>query len=1040
MGMRRRPMLFSTVSSLRSVRARSTLAGLALLLLLAAVAGVSLWRAQSDRAARNSLEQRASAVAALESARAQIYSTATFTAISVFVDDPKPFVDQFRQGQAATAKSLQDAHDAMIAAEGSGSSAVIDDLSGQVKTLFANADAIMTAFLTADRDARVAMAQDYQKQAWPEAAAAIAKMQQLEQEQAAKLAAEKAAADSASKNTLALLITFSVAAFLTACAALSMLHVSITRPLTALRASARAVTSGDLEARATESGPEEVASVARDFNEMTQALLNRTEKLVQSEQQFRDVLEVSRDLVYKLNMETRTYDYISPSASDLLGFTPEEVAAMGLAGIRERFHPEDRERFRTFPRDLPEGGDEHRMAQAIEYRWKCRDGEYRWLSDNRAIVRDEDGKVLAVVGTVRDITSRRQAEEALRQSEEKFRSLSASVPVGVYSTDLDGKFIYVNEHLADTHGVRPEELLGRIWSTDIHPDDRRAAVTAALEAGRELRTFSSEHRIVRPDGTTRWIRVASSPLMSAEGTPLNYVGVAEDVTERRRAEDALRESEERFRTLSAAAPVGIFSTDPRGKFIYVNEHLLETYGLRLEETLGRAWTKNIHPDDRQATFEEALKAGREKRKFSWEYRVVTPGGGVRWVRSVASPILSRDGSLVSYVGAAEDVTEQKQADAALRESEERFRTLSASAPIGIFLSDVRGNAVYSNENAWALIGGTSEDGLGHVWNDYIHPDDREAVMAEGAAALADRRKFSMEYRILTKDGEERWVHTTIIAIRSPEGIVTGYLGTIEDVTDRKRAEEEMANRLKMESAVAQASNLLAGSDDADVVLNVALPILAEAFSAERAVVFVARGKDRVDAVSTWRAPGIPKIDNLHDLEIAAFPWLSNKLARGEPVIVPDVSALPPEAGREKEYWEANGNRSMLAFPVTSRGRSIGCVIFHNTKSTRPWRDEDVQLLRLASESISSFFQRRRAAGQRREAYASVVLLLAVAAEARDPYTESHLQRIKGFSEAIASELGLEPQQIKEIGLASLLHDLGKMRVPDAILAKPGPLS
>ena len=131
---------------------------------------------------------------------------------------------------------------------------------------------------------------------------------------------------------------------------------------------------------------------------------------------------------------------------------------------------------------------------------------------------------------------------------------------------------------------------------------------------------------------------------------------------------------------------------------------------------------------------------------------------------------------------------------------------------------------------------------------------------------------------------------------------------------------------------------------------------------------------------------------------------------------------------------------MLAFPVTSRGRSIGCVIFHSTKSTRPWREEDVRLLRLASESISSFFQRRRAREEKRNAYESVVLLLAVAAEARDPYTESHLQRIRGYSEAIASELGLSPEEVGDMGLASLLHDLGKMRVPDAILTKPGPLS
>jgi PAS domain S-box-containing protein len=631
-----------------------------LLFVLAGVAAVALWRAHSEQSARRSLERRAFAVAALEGARAQIFLTATFSAISVFADDPGPFVDQYHKGRAAAYQSLQEARDKLTAAGGPDDSVALDELVGEADRLFQDADRIVDSFLTGDRDTRVETGQQYLQQLWPAASTAIVSLEQMAQEQEAKLISERAAADRTSQTTLALLITFSAFAFLTASVALLSLFRSVARPLAALRASARAVTSGNLNARAKVSGPEEVASLAHDFNEMTEALLDRTVRLQQSERRFRDVLDVSRDLVYKLNLQTRTYDYVSPSAVQLLGFTPQEITAMGVEEVRKRFHPEDRARFRASPADPPDDTVEDRMAPAIEYRWQCRDGEYRWFSDDRAFVRDDDGRLLAVVGTVHDITNRKAAEDALRQSEEKFRTLSASAPIGIFSTDPQGKFIYANQHLLDALGLRLEEVLGRGWSRNVHPDDRPAAIEEALKAGSELRTFSWEYRIVKPGGEVRWVRTVSSPILSRDGSFVSYVGVAADITEEKRAADALHESEEKFRTLSASAPIGIFSTDPQGNFIYANQHLLDTFGLRLEELLGRGWIKNVHPDDRQAAVEESLKARSELRTFSWEYRILRAGGEVRWVRTVANPILSKDGSPVSYVGAGEDITEEKR--------------------------------------------------------------------------------------------------------------------------------------------------------------------------------------------------------------------------------------------------------------------------------------------------------------------------------------------------------------------------------------------
>jgi PAS domain S-box-containing protein len=510
------------------------------------------------------------ALSALESNRAQLFLTGTLAAVAVFADDPAPIVDQYRQGRAAVTKGIQDARDRLAAAGGPDEAAPMDAIGREAEQLWGEVDVVMASFATSSREARLETAVQTEEQMWPHAVGMIAELEQLAQEQEAKLTSERAAADRTSATTLALLITFSAFAFLTASVALFTLFRSVARPLAALRASAREITSGNLEARANVSGPEEMTSLARDFNEMTETLLDRTARLQQSERRFRDVLEVSRDLIYKLNLETRTYDYVSPSAVQLVGFTPREVTAMGLDEVRKRFHPGDRKRFGSFSSDLPGSTAEDRTAPAIEYRWLCKDGEYRWFSDDRAFVRDEDGKVLAVVGTVRDITNRKAAEDALRQSEEKFRTLSGSAPVGIFLTDPQGKFMYANEHLLSTLGLRLEEALGRGWSRNVHPDDRQAAVEEALKAGSELRSFSWEYRIVRPGGEARWVRTVSSPILSTDGSFVSYVGACADITEQKRIEeDKQRAFEDTVMLLAVAAE----ARDP-----YTENHLLRIRG------------------------------------------------------------------------------------------------------------------------------------------------------------------------------------------------------------------------------------------------------------------------------------------------------------------------------------------------------------------------------------------------------------------------------------------------------------------------------
>ena len=774
------------VFSLKSIRGRSILAGLALLLLLAGVGAVSVWRIQGERSARASLERRAVALTALQAQRAQVFTIGTYTAMSALADDPSYFVDQYHQTEVATEEVIQNTLDS-VAATGDDVSKLSEMQAGAEK-LLQDADPILASFSGASAEERRALTQEAMNTMWPQAAPMVVELGQAIQEQQSKLSAEQQAANRGSAQTLALLIALSTLAFVVAAGILVTFILTLVRPLASLQASARAIISGDLQARAPESGPDEVVSVARDMNEMTQALLDRTETLVKSEQRFRDVLDISRDVVYKLNMDTRTYDYISPSASELLGFTPEEVVEMGLDGVWAGFHPDDSAALGTFSGDSPAGLGKGRETPSIEYRWRFKDGDYRWLSDDRAFVRDDDGNVRAVVGTIRDITQRKAAEEALRKSEERFRSLSASAPVGIFLMDDKGQVLYTNERLQAISGV------------------------------------------------------------SGQGGSVNELALA------------------------------------------------------------------------------------------------------------------------------------------------------------------------------------------------VHPDDREQLLAEWTNAEAERREFTAEYRIRTPAEETRWVRMHASRLAASGTGAGGIVGTVEDITSQKTAEEDMRHRIEVESAVAHASNLLASSEDLDTALNLTMRILGASFGADRARIFALEGKTRMHCIGEWCAPDANEAKNLYDFDAVAFPWSTRIMLQGEPIIVNDVAKMPPEAAAEKSLWESLSIQSIVAVPLTSGGRITGTIMLDTSCNTCVWREEDVRLLRLAAESISSFIDRQRAGEERHQAYESIIFLLATAAEARDPYTGNHLQRVRGYTESIALELGLSQEEAAEIGLVALLHDLGKIRVPDSILIKPGPLS
>jgi PAS domain S-box-containing protein len=290
-------------------------------------------------------------------------------------------------------------------------------------------------------------------------------------------------------------------------------------------------------------------TMASDITERHRA----EEALRETENRFREVLNASSDIICRINLVDYACEYVSPAVLPMTGFTQEEFAALGIRNFRHRFHPDDWRQYKRSIGDLIAGSDQ--AARHHEYRWLCKDGQYRWFADSLAVIRDENGRPATLIAVVRDTTERREAEEALRESEMRFRELSACSPVGVFRTDAEGNTLYTNERLREITGLSEEENMGTGWASVVHPEDREAAMlrrSIAIAAGKE---YFLEFRLKTQQRGITWVRVHSRPVFSSDGRHIGQVGTVEDITEHKAAEERerrLQQQEARTRELRAA--------------------------------------------------------------------------------------------------------------------------------------------------------------------------------------------------------------------------------------------------------------------------------------------------------------------------------------------------------------------------------------------------------------------------------------------------------------------------------------------------------
>jgi PAS domain S-box-containing protein len=437
-------------------------------------------------------------------------------------------------------------------------------------------------------------------------------------------------------------------------------------------------------------------------------------------------------------------------------------------------------------------------GERVEYETQVKYPETgrRWIHVVYVPTKALDRTVDGWIGVIADVTERREAEERLRRSEERFRATFFQAAVGIAQTSIDGQWLLLNDRFCEILGYSREELREKTFVDITHSDDREAYLNATrkLIAG-EISSWSSQTRYIRKDGLTVWARIFVSLVGDQHNEALYFVAVVEDITDRVRAQEKLRESEARYRALVSASSDVIYRMSPdwtEMRYLRGKDFITDT------ETPSSAWLqKYIHPEDQPPVVAAINRAVSAKSLFKLEHRVLRKDGTLGWTSSRAIPMLNAAGEIVEWFGTAKDITERKRAEEKLRESEARFRNMADAAPVMIWVSGPDKGCIFFNKVWLDFTGRTMEQESGNGWTEGVHPDDRGRCLAIYSASFEARRSFRMEYRLRRGDGEYRWLLDNGVPRFAVGRVFEGYIGSCIDITERKY-EERLREELQRE--------------------------------------------------------------------------------------------------------------------------------------------------------------------------------------------------------------------------------------------------
>ncbi|HEY9597146.1 MAG TPA: PAS domain S-box protein, partial [Cyanophyceae cyanobacterium] len=546
--------------------------------------------------------------------------------------------------------------------------------------------------------------------------------------------------------------------------------------------------------------------------------------------------------------------------------------------------------------------------------------------------------------TSTDITKLKHAEVALRESEQRYRSLVMASSQIVWIANAQGQFVEVNGWEEFT-GQPVEDLLVKGSREAIHPNDLEWVRQVWWNAVTTKGTYEVEHRIRKYDGTYEYFAVRGVPIFNDEGEIQSWVGMSINIHARRQAEEGLRLSRERLDLVLEAAQLGLWYCDLPFDQLNWNDKCKEHFGLSPDaEVTIDTFYQQIHPDDREQTRVAIERSLSERTPYDIDYRTVAADGRLRWIRAMGRGFYDQEGNPTRFDGITVDISDRKQAEEALRESESRFRVMADGAPVFIWMSGLDGHCTYFNQLWLDFVGQTLDEALTIGWPEGIHPEDKPFVLETYMTAFNARETFQVEYRHRRNDGEYRWIFDVGVPLINSDGSFSGYIGSGIDVTERRQAEQA-------QQYLAEASKVLSSSLDYQTTLG-SIAHLTVPHLADWCTVHLIQDDGSVLPIVTAHVDPAKvmwgqQINQKYPFDPNAPNGVAPVLRTGQSELYPDIpDHLLVETARDAEHLQILrevGFKSVMIVPLWVRGKTLGAIAFISAESNRCYNQSDLAL-------------------------------------------------------------------------------------------------